>query len=137
MDNAQAACRVHRIGQKDGVVARMLSASGTIDDLINGLLVRKAREFTQLFDTEGEKDRERQQARQATPDHHQGHRRRGQGVLTSVSTATATTLIDVCEYKTILHPGMGRLSPRNKIIIDLAKSRIGMAPETTTTGETK
>jgi SNF2 family DNA or RNA helicase len=56
MDNAQAACRVHRIGQKDGVVARMLSASGTVDDLINGLLVRKAREFTQLFDTEkGEK----------------------------------------------------------------------------------
>jgi SWI/SNF-related matrix-associated actin-dependent regulator 1 of chromatin subfamily A len=50
MDNAQAACRVHRIGQKDGVVARMLSASGTIDDLINGLLVRKARDFTQLFD---------------------------------------------------------------------------------------
>lgn len=50
MDNAQAACRVHRIGQQDGVVARMLSASGTVDDLINGLLVRKAREFTQLFD---------------------------------------------------------------------------------------
>jgi SNF2 family DNA or RNA helicase len=54
MDNAQAACRVHRIGQKDGVVARMLSAAGTVDDLINGLLVRKAREFTQLFDTQGE-----------------------------------------------------------------------------------
>ena len=53
MDNAQAACRVHRIGQKDGVVARMLSAAGTVDDLINGLLVRKAREFTQLFDNEG------------------------------------------------------------------------------------
>lgn len=54
MDNAQAACRVHRIGQKDGVVARMLSAAGTVDDLINSLLVRKAREFTQLFDdTEG------------------------------------------------------------------------------------
>ena len=52
MDNAQAACRVHRIGQKDGVVARMLSAAGTVDDLINGLLVRKAREFTQLFDTQ-------------------------------------------------------------------------------------
>jgi len=52
MDNAQAACRVHRIGQKDGVVARMLSAAGTVDDLINSLLVRKAREFTQLFDTE-------------------------------------------------------------------------------------
>ncbi len=52
MDNAQAACRVHRIGQHDGVVARMLSASGTIDDLINGLLARKAREFTQLFDAQ-------------------------------------------------------------------------------------
>jgi SWI/SNF-related matrix-associated actin-dependent regulator of chromatin subfamily A-like protein 1 len=50
MDNAQAACRVHRIGQQDGVVARMLSAAGTVDDLINSLLVRKAREFTQLFD---------------------------------------------------------------------------------------
>jgi SWI/SNF-related matrix-associated actin-dependent regulator of chromatin subfamily A-like protein 1 len=53
MDNAQAACRVHRIGQKDGVVVRMLSAAGTVDDLISGLLVRKAREFTQLFDTQG------------------------------------------------------------------------------------
>jgi SWI/SNF-related matrix-associated actin-dependent regulator 1 of chromatin subfamily A len=50
MDNAQAACRVHRIGQQDGVVARMLSAAGTVDDLINSLLVRKAREFTRLFD---------------------------------------------------------------------------------------
>ena len=53
MDNAQAACRVHRIGQHDGVVVRMLSASGTVDDLINTLLVRKAREFTQLFDQKG------------------------------------------------------------------------------------
>jgi SWI/SNF-related matrix-associated actin-dependent regulator of chromatin subfamily A-like protein 1 len=52
MDNAQAACRVHRIGQKDGVVVRMLSAAGTVDDVINSLLVRKAREFTTLFDTE-------------------------------------------------------------------------------------
>ena len=52
MDNAQAACRVHRIGQQDGVVARMLSAAGTVDDLVNSLLVRKAREFTQLFDTQ-------------------------------------------------------------------------------------
>ena len=52
MDNAQAACRVHRIGQQDGVVARMLSASGTIDDRISALLVRKAREFTQLFDAQ-------------------------------------------------------------------------------------
>lgn len=51
-DNAQAACRVHRIGQKDGVVARMLSAVGTIDDLIADILVRKAREFSQLFDVQ-------------------------------------------------------------------------------------
>jgi SNF2 family DNA or RNA helicase len=58
MDNAQAACRVHRIGQHDGVVARMLSAAGTVDDLINGLLVRKAREFTQLFDQRGESKNE-------------------------------------------------------------------------------
>jgi SNF2 family DNA or RNA helicase len=56
MDNAQAACRVHRIGQQDGVVARMLSAAGTVDDLINSLLVRKAREFTQLFDTASKGD---------------------------------------------------------------------------------
>jgi hypothetical protein len=35
----------------------MLSAAGTVDDLINGLLVRKAREFTQLFDQQqGEKN---------------------------------------------------------------------------------
>jgi SWI/SNF-related matrix-associated actin-dependent regulator of chromatin subfamily A-like protein 1 len=53
MDNAQAACRIHRIGQKDGVVARMLTAAGTIDDLIQGILARKASEFTQLFDTKG------------------------------------------------------------------------------------
>jgi len=52
MDNAQAACRVHRIGQKDGVVARMLSAAGTVDDLISSLLARKARDFTDLFDTQ-------------------------------------------------------------------------------------
>lgn len=50
MDNAQAACRVHRIGQRDGVVARMLSAAGTIDDLIESLLARKAEEFSTLFD---------------------------------------------------------------------------------------
>lgn len=55
MDNAQAACRIHRIGQHDGVTARMLTAAGTIDDLIGDLLVRKARDFTQLFDTTGAK----------------------------------------------------------------------------------
>ena len=49
-DNAQAACRVHRIGQRDGVNARMLCADGTIDDVIASILIRKAREFSQLFD---------------------------------------------------------------------------------------
>lgn len=49
-DNAQAACRVHRIGQHDGVTARMISAAGTIDDLIEALLIRKAQEFSALFD---------------------------------------------------------------------------------------
>jgi hypothetical protein len=45
-------------------------------------------------------------------------------------------LQDVCEYKTIYTPSMGKISARNKIIVDLAKSRIGMALEATT-GETK
>jgi SNF2 family DNA or RNA helicase len=54
MDNAQAACRVHRIGQKDGVVVRMLSAAGTLDDAVSALLVRKAREFTALFDVQSQ-----------------------------------------------------------------------------------
>jgi SNF2 family DNA or RNA helicase len=48
-DNHQAACRVHRIGQKDGVVARMLTAHGTIDDRIQTILTRKAQDFASLF----------------------------------------------------------------------------------------
>lgn len=48
-DNYQAACRVHRIGQNDGVVARFLSAYGTIDDRIQEILARKASDFDQLF----------------------------------------------------------------------------------------
>jgi SWI/SNF-related matrix-associated actin-dependent regulator 1 of chromatin subfamily A len=53
-DNVQAACRVHRIGQKDGVVARFLTAHGTIDDRIQSILARKAQDFEQLFDPTGE-----------------------------------------------------------------------------------
>ena len=49
-DNHQAACRVHRIGQRDGVVARFLTAHGTIDDRIHSVLARKAQDFEQLFD---------------------------------------------------------------------------------------
>jgi SNF2 family DNA or RNA helicase len=48
-DNVQAACRVHRIGQHDGVVARFLTAHGTIDDRIQDILARKASDFDQLF----------------------------------------------------------------------------------------
>jgi len=48
-DNHQAACRVHRIGQHDAVVARMLTAHGTIDDRIQSILARKAQDFEQLF----------------------------------------------------------------------------------------
>ena len=48
-DNVQAACRVHRIGQNDAVVARFLCAHGTIDDRIQSILARKAADFHALF----------------------------------------------------------------------------------------
>ena len=48
-DNVQAACRVHRIGQNDAVVARFLTAHGTIDDRIQSILARKAQDFSELF----------------------------------------------------------------------------------------
>lgn len=53
-DNAQAACRVHRIGQQDGVVVRMLTADSTIEELVHTILLRKSQEFSQLFDEGGE-----------------------------------------------------------------------------------
>jgi len=48
-DNAQAAQRVHRIGQPSAVVARFLTAHGTLDDTIQKILARKAQDFQQLF----------------------------------------------------------------------------------------
>lgn len=48
-DNVQAASRVHRIGQREAVVARMLSARGTIDDRIQSIVARKASDFNDLF----------------------------------------------------------------------------------------
>jgi SWI/SNF-related matrix-associated actin-dependent regulator 1 of chromatin subfamily A len=48
-DNVQAAARVHRIGQNDAVVARFLTAHGTIDDRIQDILARKAKDFSELF----------------------------------------------------------------------------------------
>ena len=50
-DNVQAACRVHRIGQHEAVVARFLTAHGTMDDRIQSILARKAKDFDQLFNT--------------------------------------------------------------------------------------
>lgn len=48
-DNVQAAARVHRIGQREAVVARFLTAHGTIDSRIQAITARKAAEFAQLF----------------------------------------------------------------------------------------
>jgi SWI/SNF-related matrix-associated actin-dependent regulator 1 of chromatin subfamily A len=49
-DNWQAACRIHRIGQHDAVLARFASAEGTYDDRIQEILARKAEDFAELFD---------------------------------------------------------------------------------------
>jgi SNF2 family DNA or RNA helicase len=48
-NNVQAAARVHRIGQREAVVARFLTAHNTIDDAIQGILARKAKDFAALF----------------------------------------------------------------------------------------
>lgn len=48
-DNFQASCRVHRIGQQDGVLVRMTCAAGTLDDRIQEILVRKAKDLAELF----------------------------------------------------------------------------------------
>lgn len=48
-DNYQAACRAHRIGQNDGVLAQVLTMPGTIDDIIGTVLARKAQDIADLF----------------------------------------------------------------------------------------
>lgn len=53
-DNVQAAARIHRIGQREAVVARFLTAHGTIDDAIQGVLARKAHDFRALFEGDGQ-----------------------------------------------------------------------------------
>jgi SNF2 family DNA or RNA helicase len=49
-DNHQAACRIHRIGQHDAVLARFASAAGTFDDRIQEILARKTQDLAELFD---------------------------------------------------------------------------------------
>lgn len=50
--NWQAACRVHRIGQHDAVLARFLSAVGTYDERLQEIQARKTQDFADLFDHE-------------------------------------------------------------------------------------
>lgn len=53
-DNVQAASRLHRIGQKRGVLARFLSVPGTLDARIASVAARKARDIHQLLGAEHE-----------------------------------------------------------------------------------
>ena len=48
-NNIQAASRIHRIGQRDAVQVWFMVAHGTLDDRIQGILARKARDFHELF----------------------------------------------------------------------------------------
>ena len=50
--NWQAACRIHRIGQRDGVLVRFMSAAETYDDRIQDILARKSRDFADVFEKE-------------------------------------------------------------------------------------
>lgn len=49
-ENVQAACRAHRIGQKDGVLVRVMALAGTIDSRILDVVARKSAEIAQLID---------------------------------------------------------------------------------------
>ena len=49
-NNLQFAARIHRIGQKDGVLARYMVATGTIDDRVMDIITRKTNEIAELLD---------------------------------------------------------------------------------------
>lgn len=49
-DQYQAACRIHRIGQRDAVLAQMFVASGTIDERVMRILARKSNDLAALFE---------------------------------------------------------------------------------------
>ena len=48
-DNAQAAMRVHRIGQDQPVLIRTTTLRGSIDEAVNAVLARKTRALDQLY----------------------------------------------------------------------------------------
>jgi SNF2 family DNA or RNA helicase len=48
--NYQAASRAHRLGQRSAVLVRLLYAPDTLDERINAIVARKARDFAQLWD---------------------------------------------------------------------------------------
>jgi SWI/SNF-related matrix-associated actin-dependent regulator 1 of chromatin subfamily A len=48
-ENLQAAARIHRLGQQDGVLARVFTARRTIDDRIQAIIARKTNELAEIF----------------------------------------------------------------------------------------
>jgi SWI/SNF-related matrix-associated actin-dependent regulator 1 of chromatin subfamily A len=49
-ENAQAAMRIHRIGQRRGCSVRYLTLAGSIDEGVQRALARKTRDLQQIFD---------------------------------------------------------------------------------------
>jgi SWI/SNF-related matrix-associated actin-dependent regulator 1 of chromatin subfamily A len=68
-DNAQAAMRCHRIGQKKPVTVRFVGIANTIDEKISTVLQRKAYELTRIFDEARDQVREAQQNPLPSPSH--------------------------------------------------------------------
>ena len=50
-DNFQAACRAHRLGQKDGVMVRVLNAPDTLDERVARVLRQKTQDIAAVFGT--------------------------------------------------------------------------------------
>jgi len=51
-NNYQAACRAHRIGQKDGVLAQAMYLNNSVDERVQRALVRKQNDLAELYDKE-------------------------------------------------------------------------------------
>lgn len=49
-ENAQAAMRIHRIGQTRGCMVRYMSLAGSIDEAVQRVLARKTADISKLFD---------------------------------------------------------------------------------------